>query len=90
MRFRHRTSGQFGVLPAASTNGIFIGSLELPADSNKIKIRDTQGSAFIAGIRAITTGQNNAVPMLMVSPVHTMFMVDRGSHSACPTHSIRP
>ncbi len=53
----------------APTDSIFISNQGLSADTRTIKIgtQGTQSSAFFAGIRGITTGSNNAIPVLIDS-----------------------
>jgi chitodextrinase len=56
-----------GILPIAPSGSIFIANAGASADTSTIKIGFTQTTTFIAGIRARTTGANNAVPVLIDS-----------------------
>src|SRR6185295_16374991 len=58
-----------GNVPTNPSNSIFIGNLGLAADTTTIKIgtQGTQTSAFMAGIRGITTAANDAVAVLVSS-----------------------
>jgi hypothetical protein len=58
-----------GLNPTATSNSIFIGNAGDTGDNATIRIgtQDTQASAFIAGIRGVTTGANNAVPVMIDS-----------------------
>jgi len=58
-----------GLNANSPSNSIFIGNLGVAADTNTIKIgtQDTQARAFIAGIRGVTTVNNNAVAVLIDS-----------------------
>jgi hypothetical protein len=53
----------------ANSNNIHIGSLGASADNNTIRIGTpgTQTSFFAAGVRGVTTGNNNAVPVMIDS-----------------------
>jgi uncharacterized coiled-coil protein SlyX len=48
-------------------NDIYLGSLGVATESNTIRIgtSGTQNRAFIRGIRGVTTGNNNAIPVLI-------------------------
>ena len=50
-------------------NNIYLGSLGVATESNTIRIgtSGTQTSAFIRGIRGVTTGNNDAIPVLIDS-----------------------
>ena len=69
------TSGNIGVGNGAGVNAtnpfnsVFIGNAGLAADTATIKVgtQGTQTSTFIAGIRGVTTGNNNAVAVLVDS-----------------------
>jgi hypothetical protein len=60
---------QAGYEAAAPVNSIFIGNEGSDLDTNTIKIgaQGTQLSTFIAGIRGVTTGSNNAVAVFIDS-----------------------
>jgi hypothetical protein len=58
-----------GNVSGGNSNNIHIGSQGSSADNNLIRIgtSGTQTSFFVAGVSGVTTGQNNAVPVLIDS-----------------------
>jgi uncharacterized coiled-coil protein SlyX len=48
-------------------NNVYIGSQGITDESNTIRIGDSQGQAFIAGIRGTTTTNANAIPVMVDS-----------------------
>jgi hypothetical protein len=51
----------------SGSNNIYLGSMGVATESNTIRIgtAGTQTSAFIRGIRGVTTGNNDAIPVLI-------------------------
>jgi hypothetical protein len=51
----------------SGSNNIYLGSLGVATESNTIRISTSgvQTSAFIRGIRGVTTGNNDAIPVLI-------------------------
>ncbi|MBV8903456.1 MAG: tail fiber domain-containing protein [Acidobacteriia bacterium] len=63
-----------GIGVSGTSNNIYIGSVGLPYDNGVIRIGaiafpiyGTQTSFFAAGIRGVTTGNNNAIPVVIDS-----------------------
>ncbi len=56
-----------GFLLTTGSNNIDIGNEGAPAESDTIRIGDTQTVTFIAGIRGITTGIADALPVMIDS-----------------------
>jgi len=56
-----------GLNLTSGDNNIYLGSLGVATESNTIRIgtAGTQTSAFIRGIRGVTTGNNDAIPVLI-------------------------
>ncbi len=63
------TSAAINVVSGGNSNNIHIGSQGDAADSGVIRIGDSasQSSFFAAGVRGITTGANNAIPVVVDS-----------------------
>jgi hypothetical protein len=70
----------------AGDENIDIGNTGNAADSHTIRIGDNQTRAFIAGIRGVTTGNNNAMPVLIDSQgqLGTMTSSRRFKHEVKP------
>jgi hypothetical protein len=56
-----------GCNATAPSNSVFISNAGISGDTNLIRIGSPQTKAFIAGIRGVTTGANNAVAVLIDS-----------------------
>jgi len=64
---RNIAIGHTAGISATGSNNIYIGNVGAAAEASTIRVGDVQARVFIAGIRGVTTGVADAVPVLIAS-----------------------